>query len=206
MILLKDNRIKEVDILLPTDFEFRKRAVGTLVRNVGVYALCDLNGVPIYVGQSKDGIRSRVARHLTSARSDIIANRQVDVWEIAYVYAYPVADIGDISNLESVLYHHFNPTSALMNGTIPPIPAVPMAVPEPVQIVQVMPDAEIADRLDPAQRLPKQARHYAQIVEHFLEVKNSPQIGKAMQAHFERLQRYHGELLGNVGDNDPEED
>ena len=30
-----------------------------------------------------DGIRSRVARHLTSARSDIIANRQIDVWEIA---------------------------------------------------------------------------------------------------------------------------
>ena len=46
---------------------------------------------PIYVGQSVDGIRSRVNRHLTSARSDIIANRQIDVWEIAWVWAYPVA-------------------------------------------------------------------------------------------------------------------
>lgn len=191
---------------MPTDFEFRKRAVSTLVREIGVYALCDLNGVPIYVGQSKDGIRSRVARHLTSARSDIIANRQVDVWEIAYVRAYPVQNVDDISTLEGVLYHHFNPQSALMNGTIPPVPAVAMDIPEPAQIVQVMPDEEIEDRLDPAQRLPKQARHYAQIVEHFLEVKNSPQIARAMVAHFERLQRYHGELLGDVGENDPGED
>lgn len=171
-----------------------------------MYALCDLNGVPIYVGQSRDGIRSRVARHLTSARSDIIANRQVDVWEIAYVQAYPVDAAADISNLESVLYHHFNPMSALMNGTIPPFPAVRMDVPEPAQTVQVMPDDEISDRLDPTQRLPRQAQHYAQIVGHFLEVKNSPQIARAMEAHFERLQRYHGELLGKVGENDPGEE
>jgi hypothetical protein len=191
---------------LPTDFAFRKRAVGTLTRQIGVYALCDLNGVPIYVGQSRDGIRARVARHLTSARSDIIANRQVDVWEIAYVQAYPVDNVAEISNLEDVLYHQFNPLSALMNGTIPPVPEVPMEAPDPEQIIQVMPDEEIADRLDPAQRLPKQARHYAQIVEHFLEVKNSPQIARAMGAHFERLQRYHGELLGNVGDNEVDDD
>lgn len=191
---------------MPTDFAFRRRAVGTLTTQIGVYALCDLNGVPIYVGQSRDGIRRRVARHLTSARSDIIANRQVDVWEIAYVRAYPVDVVDDISNLESILYHLFNPVSALMNGTIPPLPVVPMAAPEPQQVVQVMPDEEIADRLDPAQRLPKQARHYAQVVEHFLEVKNSPQIARSMEAHFERLRRYHGELLGNVGENDPGED
>jgi DNA mismatch endonuclease (patch repair protein) len=75
---------------LATDFKFRKDAVGKLTRSIGVYVLCDLDGVPLYVGQSKDGIRGRVARHLTSARSDMIANRQLDVWKIAYVWAYPV--------------------------------------------------------------------------------------------------------------------
>lgn len=200
--LLEGNRIKGMDFQLPTDFAFRKRAVGTLVRSIGVYVLCDLNGVPIYVGQSRDGIRKRVGRHLTSARSDIIANRQVDVWEIAYVHAYPVDNVDDIKPLEGVLYHHFNPQSALMNGTIPPIPNAQAEIPEPAQIVQVMSDIEIEDRLDPTQRLPKQARHYAQIVGHFLEVKNSPQIGRSIEAHFERLQRYHGELLGNVGEDD----
>lgn len=67
------------------DLAFRRRALRTLTNVVGCYVLCDLDAVPIYVGQSVDGIRKRVNRHLTSARSDIIANRQVDVWEIAWV-------------------------------------------------------------------------------------------------------------------------
>jgi excinuclease UvrABC nuclease subunit len=78
-----------------TDFAFRKNAVRQLTNEIGVYALCDLDNVPVYVGQSSDGIRKRVSRHLTSARSDIIANRQIDVWEIAWVWAYPVATVED---------------------------------------------------------------------------------------------------------------
>jgi excinuclease UvrABC nuclease subunit len=67
------------------DLPFRRKAARTLESRIGCYVLCDLDGVPLYVGQSRQGIRSRVNRHLTSARSDIIANRQIDVWEIAYV-------------------------------------------------------------------------------------------------------------------------
>jgi hypothetical protein len=72
------------------DLGYRRKQVGTLTNRIGCYVLCDLDQVPLYVGQSRDGIRARVNRHLTSARSDIIANRQVDVWEIAWVWAYPV--------------------------------------------------------------------------------------------------------------------
>jgi hypothetical protein len=176
------------------DFKFRKRAVKTLTPKVGVYVLCDLDKTPIYVGQSTDGIRSRVARHLTSARSDIIANRQIDVWEIAFVQAYPVAK-KDIRNLESQLFHYFNKISPLMNGTQPPAYHGKPTVPKPAQEVQVMPDAEIADKKDPSQRLPRQAAHYAQLVGHFLAVKNSSHIARAMSAHFNRLRKYHKRLL-----------
>ncbi len=181
---------------MATDFKFRKDAVGKLTRSIGVYVLCDLDGVPLYVGQSKDGIRSRVARHLTSARSDIIANRQLDVWEIAYVWAYPVHDKGEIGPLEALLYHHFNPKSQLINGSVPAKPDATAKVPEPAEKIQVMSDSEIAARREPVQRLPRQASHYAQIVGHFLEVKQSKQIGKAMSAHFQRLSKYHDKLLG----------
>jgi Uri superfamily endonuclease len=58
------------------DMAFRRKAVSKLTQAIGVYVLCDLDHVPIYVGQSVEGIRSRVRRHLTSARSDIIANRR----------------------------------------------------------------------------------------------------------------------------------
>lgn len=180
-----------------TDFAFRKRAVGTLTARIGVYVLSDLDNVPIYVGQSKDGIRKRVARHLTSARSDIIANRQVDVWEIAYVWAYPVDSKAGIDSLEAQLFHAFNPQSQLMNGTVPTIGEGGL-VPEPEQVVQVMSSDEIRERKDASQRLPRQAQHYAQIVGHFVTVKNSEQIARAMDAHFQRLQKYHGQLLGHA--------
>ena len=188
------------------DFSFRQKAVRSLTNQIGVYALCDLDKVPIYVGQSKDGIRSRVARHLTSARSDIIANRQIDVWEIAWVLAYPVETKDQITPLEGLLFHHFNPTSQLMNGSLPAPSAVDVPVPEPAQVVQVMSDEEIADKIDPAQRLPRQAGHYTQIVGHFLAVKNSTQVARAMDAHFNRLARYHAKLLGLAGKSDPGEE
>ena len=185
------------------DFAFRRKAVRSLTNEIGVYVLCDLNKVPIYVGQSTDGIRSRVARHLTSARSDIIANRQIDVWEIAWVMAYPVKSKAEITPLEGLLFHHFNAQSQLMNGSIPTNFAKGAKIPEPAQTIQVMSDDEIADKIDPSQRLPRQAGHYTQIVGHFLTVKNSPQVARAMDAHFKRLSSYHAELLGLTGESDP---
>ncbi len=83
-----------------------------------------------------------------------------------------------------------------MNGKIPRKPARKIGVPKPYQIVQVMANAEITEKKDPALRLPRQAEHYSQIVGHFLAVKNSREIAGAIQAHFERLQKYHRELLG----------
>lgn len=188
---------------MATDFNYRKRAVSSLVTGIGVYVLCDLNEVPIYVGKSTDGIRKRVQRHLTSARSDIIANRQVDVWEIAYVWTYPEPDRARIADLESLLFHHFNNISQLMNGDTPKLPPTTEPIPEPAQKVQVMSPSEIEDRLDSAQRLPRQADHYAQLVSHFVYVKNSSQIARAMNAHFQRLRKYHASLLGIA---EPEED
>ncbi|WP_083772186.1 GIY-YIG nuclease family protein [Methylocella silvestris] len=178
------------------DLVFRRKAVRTLVNQIGCYVLCDLDEIPIYVGQSVDSIRSRVNRHLTSARSDIIANRQIDVWEIAWVWAYPVINRAEINELERHLFHEYHGKSALMNGKVPPKPAGVEIVTKPAQIVQVMSDAEIAEKRDPALRLPRQAEHYSQIVGHFLAVKNSREIAGAMQAHFDRLRKYHSELLG----------
>lgn len=181
---------------MATDFLFRKSAVAQLTTQMGVYALCDLDGVPLYVGQSTDGIRSRVRRHLTSARSDIIANRQIDIWEVAYVWTYPVVNKGEIGPLEALLYHHFNPTSQLINGSVPVRAPETSTVPEPAQKIQVMTTEEIASRKDSPHRLPRQAAHYAEMVGHFLEVKQSKQIARAMSAHFQRLARYHRNLLG----------
>jgi GIY-YIG catalytic domain len=187
---------------LAIDLNFRKQAVKKLTNDIGVYVLCDLDNVPIYVGQSVDGIRSRVNRHLTSARSDIIANRQIDVWEIAWVRAYPVQDKADIGQLENALFHNFDKLMPLMNGKVPAKPPGKFKIPEPTESIQVMSDEEIAEKRDPALRLPRQAEHYSQIVGHFLAVKNSKEIARAMNSHFERLSRYHLDLLKRATDSD----
>src|SRR5438132_14152831 len=105
--------------------QYRQAQMKKLTDAIGVYVLCDLDGVPIYVGQSVDGIRRRARRHLTSARSDIIANRQIDPWEIAYVQAYPTKRVEDIPVLEASLFAKFNERKQLMNGSIP-IARVPL--------------------------------------------------------------------------------
>ncbi len=67
-----------------------------------------------------------------------------------------------------------------------------------------MSDEEIAEKKEAALRLPRQAEHYSQIVGHFLAVKNSKEIARAIQAHFVRLEKYHRRLL-NLADDAAEE-
>ena len=65
-----------------------------------------------------------------------------------------------------------------------------------------MSHAEIVEKKDSELRLPRQSKHYADIVGHFLAVKNSKQIARAMDAHFERLAKYHKMMLGLSEDED----
>lgn len=174
--------------------EFRKSALAALSDEIGVYALCDLDGVPMYVGQSVDGIRSRVRRHLTSARSDIIANRQVDVWEIAYVWAWPVGDKNDIEPLEAALFQRFDAEKPLMNGKVLPLRAERIEEPEK-QMIQVIEEGERQRRLRPDQRLERQIRQYGILVDYIQTVKSAPHLKRALDAHFERLVRYHKTFL-----------
>jgi len=185
---------------------YRATQVAKIPASIGVYALCDLDEVPVYVGQSADGIRSRVRRHLTSARSDTIANRQLDVWEIGYVWSWPCPERPNISPLEASLFHQFDPESPLMNGTIPAEPGpLTFAIPEKVR-VQVLPDDELAIRRDPSRRLPRQSQFYYQLVDHILNVKDRRQLRRSLRAHFDRLQKYHQHFIGNVLEAPAEDD
>jgi len=172
---------------------FRAQAVKSLTNEVGVYALVDLDGTPLYVGQSVDGIRNRVRRHLTSARSDIIANRQIDPWEVAEVWAWPEAR-DQIGALEAALFTHFDAVKTLMNGSIP-TSSNPAEVRPPDQKVVVLPDDEREIRLNPAVRLPRQIEHYNRLVDYILTVKDAAHLRRSVRAHYERLSRYHEQFL-----------
>ena len=171
--------------------DFRKRAVAAIHQGPGVYALCDLDMSPVYVGQSSEGIRRRVSRHLTSARSDIVANKMIDIWEIAYVWAYPCD--GDLDALEAFLFHHFadEGDTTLFNGSVPPRALIrPSQAPEPI-ITQVLPDEDIAWRKKLSNRVARQAQHFGALLDVFLSVKPESHIARALEGHFTRLRLYH---------------
>lgn len=174
---------------------FRSEKLRNLTNKTGVYALCDLDATPIYIGQSVDGIRSRVRRHLTSARSDVIANRQIDVWEIAYVMAWEIEDKSLITMTENGTFHHFNDISPLMNGSIPPRQSEAFSLAAANQILQVLPSDEILNRLKPEVRLPRQISQYLQLVDHYLNIKNSKELNMALDVHFARLKSYHSSFI-----------
>lgn len=103
----------------------------------------------------------------------MIANREIDVWEVGYVWAWIEPDSRRLGRLEARLFHDFDAQSPLMNGSLPLEPGVlDFAVPDKI-VVQVMDSDEIAVRREPSLRLPRQAEHYQRLVDHILNVKDA---------------------------------
>lgn len=59
----------------------------------GVYAFFDYDGEPIYVGQTNEKLSGRVGRHLTNQRTDAVAMRILDPFEVAEVELWPLWDL-----------------------------------------------------------------------------------------------------------------
>lgn len=64
----------------------------------GVYAFYDYDGEPIYVGQSNEQVRVRVRRHLTNQRTDAVAMRILDIFEVAELEIWPLWQFEDLSS------------------------------------------------------------------------------------------------------------
>lgn len=164
---------------------------GGLTTEIGVYALCDLDNVPVYVGktvsQGERGIIGRVRRHLTSARSDIIANRQLDIWELAFVRAWPVPDRAQVIDLERRVHHEYRATILAGKEIGPPADA-DAPLPQYTE-VRILEPAEVARRQDPALRFPRQVRLVDQLLDVMLNVKDTADQRRSLAAHIRRLQR-----------------
>lgn len=70
----------------------------------GVYAFWDYDGEPIYVGQTREGVRTRIQRHLTNQRSDAVAMSVLDPFEVADVEVWPFWSLSSLSNREAVAH------------------------------------------------------------------------------------------------------
>lgn len=171
--------------------KYKESQVRRLPTDKGVYALCDLDEVPVYVGQSRDALRDRIRRHLTSARSDIIANRLIDVWEIAFVWVWPVNDDLQRKLLEHELFNEFNDASPLANGKVLTKPkSIHSGRPEKIR-VQVMPDDVIRSRTDSSLRFPRQVHHFGELIDYIVNTQDKRHLRRALELYYNRLSRYY---------------
>ncbi|WP_036325194.1 GIY-YIG nuclease family protein [Microbispora sp. ATCC PTA-5024] len=103
----------------------------------GVYAFYDYDGEPIYIGQTNEKLRVRVRRHLTNQRTDAVAMRILDVFEVAEIEIWPLWDLEGTKKtdksarrlLDSVEYSAYlqaierSRFGAILNEKIPPVSA-----------------------------------------------------------------------------------
>lgn len=121
------------------------------------------------------------------------------MWEIAFVWAWPMADEKKIGALEEHLFHEFNKRSPLVNGAIPPDRGpLSFELPERVR-VQVMENGEIAARKQPALRFPRQIQHFNSLVDYILNTQDKPHLRRALDVYFNRLCLYYRAFIENSG-------
>lgn len=62
----------------------------------GVYAFFDYDEEPIYVGQTRESLGSRIGRHLTNQRTDAVAMAVLDPYEVMSVRVWPLPEYQEV--------------------------------------------------------------------------------------------------------------
>lgn len=135
----------------------------------GVYAFFDYDGEPIYVGQTKEKISTRIRRHLTNQRTDAVAMSVLDPFEVFAVEVWPLPQFqrtgatdmaakAHLDALEDLVYQEAIAGStfkAVLNEKDPPAPTMSVTKPpslryrvvsDDVHKIRSHPDFRIARR------------------------------------------------------------
>jgi hypothetical protein len=157
----------------------------------GVYAFYDYDGEPIYVGQTNEQLRVRIRRHLTNQRTDAVAMRILDVFEVAEMELYPLWHLDTVTSrqreefetakrvLDATEYSVYlnaierSRFKAILNEKIPPVsPRAPLPQGYRFQLISVEtraerghPDIRIARRAETIARLAAVAHERGEVTD-----------------------------------------
>lgn len=140
---------------------------------IGAYAFYDYDGEPIYVGQTTEDFATRVGRHLRGQRSDTLAYRILDPFEVAEMELYPVEHLRALpakerrESVDAIEYSAYvqaiknSKYKAILNEKIPPVSplvGLPLSrrftlVPEDMREDREHPDVRIARRAETLARV-----------------------------------------------------
>lgn len=138
---------------------------------IGVYAFYDYDGEPIYVGQTWEDFGTRIGRHLRGQRTDTVAYRILDPFEVADMELYPVehlrTDTDKQAKLDAIEYSVYleaiknSKYRAILNEKIPPMSA---PVPLPPSFPSTLIPADLReDREHPDVRIARRAETLARL-------------------------------------------
>ena len=181
----------------------------------GVYLFIDYDGEPIYVGQTQEKLRSRIRRHLTNQRTDAVAMRVLDPFEVAEVEMWPFwdlegEDVADtLDRAEFTVYQQalsrskFN--AVLNEGEITETELIELP---PSVRGAILPDEDRESREHPDLRLARRARTIADLARVISERQVSHGIRRTLWVQSRRLEHLARtrleELGGSIGDTSEE--
>ncbi|MCB5200217.1 GIY-YIG nuclease family protein [Loktanella sp. TSTF-M6] len=188
----------------------RLRSIGSF--KWGVYAFYDYDGEPIYVGQTKEKVSTRIRRHLTNQRTDAVAMSVLDPFEVYAVEVWPLPQFqktgaGDsaarahLDALENLVYQQAITESvfgAVLNEKDPPQPSVAVTKPASFRGVLVS-DAVHRIRSHPDFRIARRALILSRLAQVISERKVQGGLRRVLLTQAKRLQWLADRRYGALG-------
>lgn len=185
----------------------------------GVYAFFDYDNEPIYVGQTKEKLGTRIRRHLTNQRTDAVAMNVLDPFEVHTIAVWPLPEFEDRSGKDADAIAHLNALehavfqqslaqsefNAVLNEKDPPTPTVEVQIPAMVSGRVV--SSEVSQLRDhPDLRIARRAATLAKLAQVISERKVQRGLRRTLLAQAKRLQALAQRRFDHATDLDEGED
>lgn len=207
---------KETIVGLPADVAAIRRQIKAFFESLddsgkkigrckwGIYAFYDYDGEPIYVGQTFEGLGSRIGRHLTNQRTDAVAMNVLDPFEVAEICVWPLdlahlnedgqrefLDRAEFTVFERVITE--SKLGAVLNEK-PPKSAPTIELPKCYR-QRIIPDDIFPHRKHPDIRIARRANTIASLARVISERKVSKGLRRTLLTQARRLERLASERL-----------
>ena len=185
----------------------------------GVYAFFDYDDEPIYVGQTKEKLGTRIRRHLTNQRTDAVAMNVLDPFEVHSIVVWPLPefeskgakDVDAVAHLNALEHGVFQKLLALsefnavLNEKDPPLPTVQIDIPAEVRGRIVSADVSRL-RDHPDLRIARRAATLAKLAQVISERKVQKGLRRTLLAQAKRLQALAQRRYDYAADTDDEDE
>jgi hypothetical protein len=191
----------------------RERAVGSF--KWGVYAFFDYDGEPIYVGQTKEKLSTRIRRHLTNQRTDAVAMSVLDPFEVYEIEVWPLPQFektsakdadakAHLDALEDLIYQDAIAKSrfkAVLNEKDPPARTLQITAPPSLRYC-IVSDQVHRIRSHPDFRIARRALIISRLAQVISERKVQGGLRRVMLTQSKRLQWLAQRRFDGLGGDD----